>query len=78
MILKFKEELSTTPNIKYEKCFYPKFLIFFVCKTICFHLKWCVKIKIQLKKNTKGQLKKTVREIVNFGSIKLTKPTKNF
>ena len=34
-----------------------------------FYLKWCVK----KKKNTKIQPKKTVCEIVNFGSTKLTK-----
>ena len=67
----------TTPNIKDEKCFYPKLFIYlFVCKTMCFYLKWCVNIKIQLKKNTKSQLKKIVCEIVNFGSTKLTKPKK--
>ena len=30
------------------------------------------------KKNTKSQPKKIVCETVNFGSRKLTKPTKNF
>ena len=40
---------------------------------MCFYLKWCVK-----KKNTKSQLKKIVRETMNFGSITLTKPLKNF
>ena len=35
-------------NTKDEKCFYPKFF-FGVCKTMCFYLKWCMKIKIQQK-----------------------------
>jgi len=34
---------------------------------MCFYLKWCVK-----KKNTKGQSNKTVCEIMNFSSTKLT------
>ena len=46
------------------------FLVF-VCKTMYFYLKWCVK-----KKNTKSQPKKIVCEIVNFGSTKLTKQKK--
>ena len=40
LILKFKEELWTTPNLKGEKCFYPKFVfvfLFFVCKTKRFY-----------------------------------------
>ena len=44
---------------------------------MCFYLKWCVKLKIQ-DENTKSQPKKTVCEIVNFVSIKLTKPKKTF
>ena len=48
-------------------CFY--FLFLCVCKTMCFYLKWCIKKKkIQ---NTKIQPKKTVCEIVNFGSKKI-------
>ena len=54
-----------------------KIFIFCVCKTMCFYLKWCVKIKIQ-DENTKSQSKKTVCEIMNFVSIKLTKPKKTF
>ena len=30
LILKFKEELWTTPNLKGEKCFYPKFVFVFL------------------------------------------------
>ena len=41
---------------------------------MCFYLKWCEKIKIQYKKNTKTQPKKTVCETVNFVSTKLNKP----
>ena len=44
---------------------------------MCFYLKWCVKIRIQ-DENTKSQSKKTVCEIMNFVSIKLTKPKKTF
>ena len=43
---------------------------------MCFYLKWCVKKKIQT--NKKSQLRKTVCEIVNFGSTKLTKSKKQF
>ena len=71
LILKFKEELWTTPNLKGEKCFYPKFVfvfLFFVCKTKHFYA-W-------RKKNTKSQPKKTVHEIMNFVSTKLTKKKK--
>ena len=35
---KVKARIVTTPNIKDEKCFYPKFF-FFVCKTMFFLLK---------------------------------------
>ena len=45
---------------------------------MCFYLKWCEKIKIQYKKNTKTQPKKTVCETVNFVSTKLNKPKNPF
>ena len=45
---------------------------------MCFYLKLCEKIKIQLKKNTKTQSKKTVCEMKIFDSTKLTKSKKLF
>ena len=57
---------------------YVFYFYFFVWVKLCvFYLKWCVKIKIQ-DENTKSQSKKTVCEIMNFVSIKLTKPKKTF
>ena len=62
MILKF-EELWTILNIKDEKYFHPKFLIFCVCKNV-FLLK-----RVHKDKNTKKKKKKT-QETMNFGSTK--------
>ena len=45
---------------------------------MCFYLKLCEKIKIQLKKNTKTQSKKTACEMKIFDSTKLTKSKKLF
>ena len=39
---------------------------------------WFYLKMVRKEKNTKSQPKKIVRETVNFGSTKLTKPTKNF
>ena len=40
-------------------------------KTMCFHLKLCIKKKKNTKQNTKIQPKKNVLKIVNFGSSKI-------
>ena len=45
LILKFKEKLWFTQNIKDEKCFNPKFVWVCVCETMCFYVKWCIKKK---------------------------------
>ena len=74
MILKFKEKLWTTQNINDENYFNPKF--FFLGKTMCFYLKWCIKKK-NTKQNTKIQLKKTVYETVNLAQQKLTNKKEN-
>ena len=70
---KVKARIVTTPNIKDEKCFYPKF--FFLCKTMFFFL---LKLVHKEKKNTKSQPKNIVGKTINFGTTMLTKPIKNF
>ena len=53
MILKFKEELYTTPNIKDEKCFFPNFFFFFFVQNYVFLLKIVCKEKNIQKVNPK-------------------------
>ena len=55
--------------------------VFFLSFCFCFCVQnyvFLLKIVCKEKKNTKSQPKKIVRGIVNFGSTKLIKPTKNF
>ena len=55
--------------------------IFFLSFRFCFcvqNYEFLLKIVCKEKKYTKSQPKKIVCGIVNFGSTKLIKPTKNF
>ena len=55
------------------------FLSFCFCFCFCMqNYVFLLKIMCKEKKNTKSQPKKIICGIVNFGSTKLIKPTKNF